>query len=84
MRLLLLTVAALALSGCGIKGGLATAPPVFGGTVPADAGIPEDNTAAESIEDNDPLDSDGERLSGQTVEDADDPFAPNYGVDVAD
>ena len=64
------------LSGCGITGNLKTPPPIWG--EPTAAEVPDETTAAQSVEDAD-----------DTVIQSDNPLddddtEPGYGVDVAD
>ena len=66
------------MSGCGIKGGLATPPPLWGEG--SDARVPDDNSAAESVENaDDPIDEPDTPFSGGALEDDEE---PGYGVDI--
>jgi predicted small lipoprotein YifL len=82
--LLLLSCLSLALSGCGIKGGLKTPPPLWGPGSVQDSGqdtgeVPDENTTAESLDtSDDPLDEPGP--GGPLDEPEDEDFG--YGDDV--
>ena len=80
-RLLALLLLGSTLSACGIKGDLDRPAPLWG--EPTEARVPEDNTAAQSVDAaDDPLDEPVTPFEGDPLEDED--VEPDYGVDVAD
>ena len=80
-KLLVLLLCAAPLTACGIKGDLDRAPPLWGGG--SGATVPDDNSAATSIENaDDPFDEPEDPFDGDPLEEDDDEV--EYGVDVAD
>ncbi|MGB6230641.1 MAG: lipoprotein [Litorimonas sp.] len=72
-----LAVLAVPLSGCGIKGDLDRPPPLWGSATTAE--IPDENTAAQSIDDaDDPIDEPDPFFEDQDEEDV------GYGIELTD